>query len=80
MNVLICVYQWFEELIFRDPVWISIFAPNGTVLRTNYSRTLASIATEGNDAFYKVPNDLDSDSLVSCLYENILVNTKGRNC
>ena len=43
-----------------DPVWKAIFAPNGTLLeagdlirRTNYSRTLATIASEGADAFYK---------------------------
>ncbi|KAL5523970.1 hypothetical protein ACEPAG_8143 [Sanghuangporus baumii] len=51
---------WFAELIFKDPVWTAIFAPNGTILgegevvrRTNYSRTLAAIASEGADAFYK---------------------------
>lgn len=41
--------------------WKPIFAPNGVLLkegdmirRTNLSRTLAVIAQEGPDAFYKV--------------------------
>lgn len=40
--------------------WSAIFAPEGKLLlqgeiirRTNYSHTLASIASDGPDAFYK---------------------------
>ncbi|KAH8119485.1 gamma-glutamyltranspeptidase-domain-containing protein [Phellopilus nigrolimitatus] len=51
---------WYTELIYRDPTWTAIFAPNGEVVkegqlvrRTNYSRTLATIAANGADAFYK---------------------------
>ncbi|THH06520.1 hypothetical protein EW145_g4025 [Phellinidium pouzarii] len=51
---------YFADLIFKDPAWTAIFAPDGkilgegeTVRRTNYSRTLAAIAANGADAFYK---------------------------
>ena len=51
----------FKDLMLGEPVWREIFAPNGTLLqtgdivrRTNYSRSLATIASEGPDAFYKV--------------------------
>lgn len=44
-----------------DEDWRAIFAPEGrlllqgeTIRRTNYSRTLASIASDGPDAFYRV--------------------------
>lgn len=44
-----------------NPDWSAIFAPHGTFLkqgdlirRTNLSRTLSTIASEGPDAFYKV--------------------------
>lgn len=44
-----------------NPDWSAVFAPDGAFLRegevikrTNYSRTLAAIASEGPDAFYKV--------------------------
>ena len=61
----------FRELIFRDPLWTEIFAPEGRILRegeivhrTNYSRTLMSIASEGPEAFYKVrPSSLSPSSL-----------------
>lgn len=53
---------WFADLMLGNPDWRDIFAPNGVFLkegeiirRTNYSRTLATIATEGADAFYKGP-------------------------
>ncbi|KAF8909841.1 gamma-glutamyltranspeptidase [Mucidula mucida] len=53
---------WFHELMLGNPDWSSIFAPRGVLLkegepikRTNYSRTLATIAEEGADAFYKGP-------------------------
>lgn len=59
------LHKWlkmYAELMYRDPVWTAIFAPNGSLLRTgelirrtNYSRTLSTIASEGVDAFYKVP-------------------------
>lgn len=54
--------QWFPSLMLGNPDWSAIFAPGGAFLRegdvikrTNYSRTLATIASEGPDAFYKVP-------------------------
>lgn len=47
--------------MLKDPDWSSIFAPKGVLLqegelirRTNLSRTLASIAEEGANAFYSV--------------------------
>ncbi|KAK0485936.1 gamma-glutamyltranspeptidase [Armillaria novae-zelandiae] len=53
---------WFADLMLGNPDWRGIFAPNGVFLkegeiirRTNYSRTLATIATEGADAFYEGP-------------------------
>ncbi|KAK0241652.1 gamma-glutamyltranspeptidase [Armillaria nabsnona] len=53
---------WFADLMLGNPDWRDVFAPNGVFLkegeiirRTNYSRTLATIATEGADAFYKGP-------------------------
>ncbi|KAG7449552.1 gamma-glutamyltranspeptidase [Guyanagaster necrorhizus] len=53
---------WFVDLMLGNPDWRDIFAPNGVLLkegemirRTNYSRTLATIATGGADAFYKGP-------------------------
>lgn len=53
---------WFADLMLGNPDWRDIFAPNGVFLkegemirRANYSRTLATIATEGADAFYKGP-------------------------
>lgn len=53
--------QWFPSLMLGDPDWSAVFAPRGTFLRegdvikrTNYSRTLATIASEGPGAFYKV--------------------------
>lgn len=58
-------------MIFGDPVWTEIFAPNGRLLkegelarRTNYSRTLATIAEEGPNAFYKGPI---ADAIVSAV-------------
>jgi hypothetical protein len=50
-------------MTLRDPDWYHIFAPYGLPLRkgqnikrTNYSRTLAKIASEGSKAFYEVQN------------------------
>ncbi|KAH7888834.1 gamma-glutamyltranspeptidase [Phlebopus sp. FC_14] len=54
--------QMFSSLMLNDEDWRAIFAPEGklllhgeTIRRTNYSRTLATIATEGPEAFYKGP-------------------------
>ncbi|KAF7315733.1 Sec7-like domain belongs to guanine nucleotide exchange factors [Mycena indigotica] len=59
---------WFPTLMLGNPDWSAIFAPGGKFLRKgdaiqrrNYSRTLATIASEGPDAFYKGPI---ADSLV----------------
>ncbi|KAJ7346605.1 nucleophile aminohydrolase [Mycena albidolilacea] len=59
---------WFPELMLGNPDWSAVFAPRGRFLRegevirrTNYSRTLATIASEGPDAFYKGPI---ADSLI----------------
>ncbi|KAF9071681.1 gamma-glutamyltranspeptidase [Rhodocollybia butyracea] len=59
---------WFADLMLHNPDWSSIFAPRGRFLkqgevirRTNLSRTLSIIASEGPDAFYKGPI---ADSLV----------------
>ncbi|KAF5321830.1 hypothetical protein D9619_001810 [Psilocybe cf. subviscida] len=53
---------WFSDLMLNNPDWSSIFAPNGrflqegeTISRANLSRTLAVIAEEGADGFYKGP-------------------------
>ncbi|KAJ7287545.1 gamma-glutamyltranspeptidase [Mycena rebaudengoi] len=53
---------WFPQLMLHNPDWSAIFAPGGRFLRegevirrTNLSRTLATIASEGADAFYKGP-------------------------
>lgn len=53
--------QWYPDLMLNNPDWSSIFAPNGRFLkegeiisRANLSRTLAIIAEEGADGFYKV--------------------------
>ncbi|KAA1471669.1 gamma-glutamyltranspeptidase [Dentipellis sp. KUC8613] len=52
--------ELFRPLMFSNDDWSSIFAPNGVLLRagdlvrrTNYSRTLATIAAHGADAFYE---------------------------
>lgn len=52
--------QKFSDLMLGDEDWRAIFAPEGrlllqgeTIRRTNYSRTLASIASDGPDAFYR---------------------------
>ncbi|KAI0266757.1 gamma-glutamyltranspeptidase [Gloeopeniophorella convolvens] len=49
----------YRSLFLHDPDWAPIFAPNGHILkegdiiqRTNLSRTLATIAEQGADAFY----------------------------
>ncbi|KAJ6625664.1 gamma-glutamyltranspeptidase [Mycena sp. CBHHK59/15] len=59
---------WFPDLMLNNPDWSAVFAPGGTFLRegdvikrTNLSRTLATIASEGPDAFYKGPI---ADSLI----------------
>ncbi|KAJ6593887.1 gamma-glutamyltranspeptidase [Mycena capillaripes] len=59
---------WFPSLMLENPDWSAVFAPRGTFLRegdvikrTNYSRTLATIASQGPDAFYKGPI---ADSLI----------------
>ncbi|KAJ7084375.1 gamma-glutamyltranspeptidase [Mycena belliarum] len=51
---------WFPSLMLENPDFRAVFAPGGTFLRegevikrSNYSRTLATIASEGPDAFYK---------------------------
>ncbi|KAJ7783168.1 gamma-glutamyltranspeptidase [Mycena metata] len=53
---------WFPSLMLGNPDWSAVFAPRGRFLRegdvirrTNFSRTLATIASEGPDAFYKGP-------------------------
>ncbi|KAJ7462294.1 gamma-glutamyltranspeptidase-domain-containing protein [Mycena galericulata] len=53
---------WYPTLMLGNPDWSAVFAPNGTflregevIMRSNYSRTLATIASEGPDAFYKGP-------------------------
>ena len=47
--------------MLNNPDWREIFAPRGVFLRegelirrTNYSRTLAAVATGGAEAFYSV--------------------------
>ncbi|KAG6810980.1 hypothetical protein H0H92_009563 [Tricholoma furcatifolium] len=52
--------KWYSDLMLNNPDWSAIFAPNGVLLRegeiirrTNLARTLATIAKEGSDAFYK---------------------------
>jgi gamma-glutamyltranspeptidase/glutathione hydrolase/leukotriene-C4 hydrolase len=47
--------------MLNNPDWAPIFAPNGRlarkgekIRRTNYARTLKSIADNGPDAFYVV--------------------------
>ncbi|KAJ7072338.1 gamma-glutamyltranspeptidase [Mycena amicta] len=64
---------WFPTLMLGDPDWSAVFAPSGIFLRkgevirrTNYSRTLATIASEGPDAFYKGPI---ADSLIKKVRE-----------
>jgi len=51
----------FADLMLNNPDWRAIFAPEGRLLqegelirRANLSRTLATIAQEGADAFYHV--------------------------
>ncbi|KIK67468.1 hypothetical protein GYMLUDRAFT_155847 [Collybiopsis luxurians FD-317 M1] len=60
--------QLFSELMLSNPDWSAIFAPHGALLkqgeqihRTNLSRTLSIIASEGAEAFYKGPI---ADSLI----------------
>ena len=52
----------FAPLFLTHPDWKPIFAPNGRLLEegeiirnVNYSKTLATVATQGVDAFYKGP-------------------------
>lgn len=54
--------QMFARLMLPKEDWRAIFAPEGrmllegeTIRRTNYSRTLSAIASEGPDVFYKGP-------------------------
>lgn len=54
--------QMFARLLLPKEDWRAIFAPEGrmllegeTIRRTNYSRTLATIASEGPNVFYKGP-------------------------
>ncbi|KAG1896324.1 nucleophile aminohydrolase [Suillus fuscotomentosus] len=53
--------QMFARLMLPKEDWRAIFVPEGlmllegeTIRRTNYSRTLATIASEGPNVFYKV--------------------------
>ena len=53
--------QTYSDLMLRNKDWSAVFAPEGTLLlqgetirRTNYSRTLETIANEGPRALYKV--------------------------
>jgi gamma-glutamyltranspeptidase/glutathione hydrolase/leukotriene-C4 hydrolase len=59
-SLLFIKFQTHSNLML-DEDWRAVFAPDGNILlqaetirRTNYSRTLATIAAEGPDAFYKV--------------------------
>ncbi|KAJ7178528.1 gamma-glutamyltranspeptidase [Mycena crocata] len=59
---------WFPNLMLENPDWSAVFAPGGRFLRegevikrSNLSRTLAMIASDGPDAFYKGPI---ADSLI----------------
>ncbi|KAF8491258.1 gamma-glutamyltranspeptidase [Gautieria morchelliformis] len=54
--------QLYSKLMLENPDWRSVFAPNGELLRegdlirrTNYSRTLHTIAEQGAEAFYSGP-------------------------
>ncbi|KAG1751511.1 gamma-glutamyltranspeptidase [Suillus paluster] len=54
--------EMFAPAMLPKEDWRSIFAPEGrmllegeTIRRTNYSRTLSAIASEGPDVFYKGP-------------------------
>ena len=78
MRVLI-VYKMFSELMLNAPDWKAIFAPEGRLLRqgdliqrTNLSRTLSIIASEGADGFYKV-----SQNVVVAQFEYDLIILKG---
>lgn len=51
---------WYRDLLLNNPDWKPIFAPRGVLLkegdmirRTNLSRTLKVIASQGADGFYK---------------------------
>lgn len=53
--------QSIKDYIEENSIWRDMFAPDGVVLkegeivrRTAYSQTLAAIASDGPDAFYKV--------------------------
>jgi len=53
--------QTHSKLMLDNEDWSAVFAPEGklllqgeTIRRTNYSRTLETIANEGPEAFYKV--------------------------
>lgn len=53
--------KWYRDLLLNNPDWKPIFAPRGVLLkegdmirRTNLSRTLKVIASQGADGFYKV--------------------------
>ncbi|KIK98246.1 hypothetical protein PAXRUDRAFT_31286 [Paxillus rubicundulus Ve08.2h10] len=65
--------QTKSSLMLDNEDWRAVFAPDGklllqaeTIRRTNYSRTLATIAAEGPDAFYKGPI---ADSIVRKVQE-----------
>jgi gamma-glutamyltranspeptidase / glutathione hydrolase / leukotriene-C4 hydrolase len=54
-------FQGSGEFMLDSPDWAPIFAPNGRlarwgekIKRTNYARTLKTIADNGPDAFYVV--------------------------
>ncbi|THH27848.1 hypothetical protein EUX98_g6344 [Antrodiella citrinella] len=65
--------QMFAPLMLNSPDWKAIFAPEGRLLqegelvhRTNYSRTLSVIASQGADGFYKGPI---ADSIIAKVKE-----------
>ncbi|KAF9244887.1 gamma-glutamyltranspeptidase [Melanogaster broomeanus] len=65
--------QMFPDLMLNNEDWRAVFAPDGklllqgeTIRRTNYSRTLARIAAEGPNAFYKGPI---ADSIIRKVHE-----------
>lgn len=69
--------QSIKDFIEENSIWRDIFAPDAVVLkegeivrRTAYSRTLATIASDGPDAFYKVSS---TTHLSHCQFVNHIV-------